>query len=225
MVALFVLVTIMALLATEMIVGKLEGRRFNVAPSARPPILAGEALPVGTLFHRGHAWARLDEPGVVTVGVDGFARAMAGEPDEVRLPEVGAELNQGAPGWVLKRGQRDIPMLSPVDGEVIAVNERAKDAPLTISADPYNEGWLLKVRPSRLRANVANLLDGDLAARWMDDSYRRLSRVFSPQLGVVMQDGGSVAQGIVDSIDAEKLPEVMREFFLIEHDVADPVNE
>ena len=218
MVALFVLVTIIALLAIEMVVGKLEGRRFNVAAPARAGLILSEAPPEGTFFHRGHAWARVGDDGLVTAGVDSFARAMTGEPDEVSLPEIGANLSQGAQGWLLRRGDHEIPMLSPVDGEVVAVNEETVRFPAAVAADPYNNGWLVKVRPSKLRANLANLLEGNLARRWMQESYERLNQFFSPELGVVMQDGGSLADGIIDSIEPERLPEALREFFLVEPD-------
>jgi len=217
MVALFVLATLVVLLVVELIVGKLEGRRLVVAteaPAGREP--GALVAPEGIFFHRGHSWARVEKEGVVTVGVDEFTRHMAGQPDSISLPDIGSKLTQGAKGWALRRGDREIPMLAPVDGEVIELNDQTLCSPETVAADPYRAGWLLKVKATNLRSNLANLLDGSLAARWMEDTSERLNRFFSPELGVVMQDGGMLAEGVIESVELERVPEILREFFLIE---------
>jgi len=216
MVALFVVMTIVTLLLIEMVVGKIEGRHFVVAPQAPPVNQQLAAIPAGTYFHRGHAWARLEGDDVVAVGVDDFARMMAGQPDEIVLPEVGSRLIQGASAWTLKRGQSVIPMLSPVDGQVVERNASAVQTPALVAKDPYDGGWLLKVKPSNLRANLANLLDGSLASSWTQAAYERLSAFFSPELGLVVQDGGTMADGVIEQIPPERLPAALREFFLVD---------
>jgi len=52
-------------------------------------------------------------------------------------------------------------VISPISGEIVEVNATLGDSPETINQDPYGEGWLVRVRPSDLDGDRANLLDRD----------------------------------------------------------------
>ncbi len=171
------------------------------------------AVPDGVSFHPGHAWARVEPDGHVAVGMSDFARKLVGPPSDIRLPVAGARIGQGEPGWTLLAGDRAIDMLSPVDGEVVEVNQDAFEpgAPLL---DPYGDGWLLKVKPARLDANLKNLLAGEAARRWTEQAADKLRARLSPTAGLVYQDGGVPVDGIARRLDPEKWDELAKEFFL-----------
>ena len=95
-------------------------------------------------------------------------------------------------------------MLSPVDGTVVAVNERVMATPEVVHHDPYGDGWLYKVRASRPRVNLNQLLSGTLAKRWMEEATDAIQGMISPELGRVLQDGGMPVHGIARSLDTEK---------------------
>jgi len=76
-----------------------------------------------------------------------------------------------------------IPMLSPVDGEVVAVNQEVLRSPGILSRDPYGAGWLLKVKSDRLAADTRNLLSGKLARDWMETSLENLHPIRHEALG------------------------------------------
>jgi len=61
--------------------------------------------------------------------VDDFAQKLIGRVDAVELPAVGSRLTQGDKGGGLKVDSEAIPMLSPVDGEVVAVNQEVLRPP------------------------------------------------------------------------------------------------
>jgi len=172
------------------------------------------AVPDGRFFHPGHAWLRVDGPDVVTVGVDDFARRLVGTPSAIVLPEVGAAVTQGAPAWSVVADGRQVAMLSPVDGTVVAVNERARRDPELAHNQPYEAGWLLKVQSSRLAANLKQLISGQAARRWMEDLTGQLQAEFTPALGHVAQDGGTVLDGLARAIDPDGWDEIARRFFL-----------
>jgi glycine cleavage system H protein len=148
-------------------------------------------VPGEFLFHQGHGWAKSGNDGVVSVGLDDFAQKLVGKVDSIDLPPLGSMLAQGEKGWVLRAGDQAIPMLSPLDGEVMAVNEEAAHSPEIVHEDPYGKGWLLKVRPARLAANRTNLLTGPLAKRWMDEALHGLRHTMGGNLGPLYQDGGT----------------------------------
>ena len=172
-------------------------------------------VPADRLFHRGHAWARQDADGLVTVGLDGFAARLVGPLASVALPQVGSKVGQGERGWRLMADDgKAIEMLAPVDGTIAAINtDLAKDpdAPIT---DPYGKGWLFRVRPDRLRANLTNLLTGQMARRWMDETVAELQARMSPGLGALAQDGGVPVSGMARVIDATDWHDLARTYLL-----------
>ncbi|MEK6709605.1 MAG: glycine cleavage system protein H [Nitrospinota bacterium] len=171
-------------------------------------------VPDGLGFHPGHAWARADAGKIVTVGMDDFSHKLVGRVSAVRLPEVGARLGQGEKGWSLVWDSKSVDMLSPVDGTVVEVNERAMRSPAALNADPYGEGWLLKVEATRLGANSKSLLSGGFARRWMEEVCQELSGRLSPDLGLLSQDGGLPVEGMARSLDPSDWDRLARKFFL-----------
>ena len=159
-------------------------------------------VPADRLFHRGHAWARQDADGLVTVGLDGFAARLVGPLASVVLPQVGSKVGQGERGWRLMADDGvAIDMLAPVDGIIAAVNTDLTTDPEAPIADPYGKGWLFRVRPERLRANLTNLVTGQAARRWMDETVAELQARISPGLGALAQDGGVPVSGMARVID------------------------
>jgi glycine cleavage system H protein len=172
------------------------------------------ALVGGRRYHQGHSWASDEAGDVVTVGLDDFAARLLGPPDGFSLPAIGAPLLQGEPGWVVRGGGRELPMVSPVGGTVIAVNDALAAAPGLAAEDPYDRGWLLKVRAPNRRAALRNLLAGDLASAWMQQAAERLRRLSAGGLGEVMPDGGMPVQGFGRALGQEEWETVARECFL-----------
>lgn len=174
-------------------------------------------LPSGLLFHPGHTWARLEGDDTVTIGITDFAQRLAGPLGRVQLPAVGARLIQGEPALTLDADGAAVPMVSPIDGTVTAVNAAIESSPEAIKRSPYGEGWLLRVRSARLAANVRNLLSGGLARRWMEAVTETLGAEMSPAgLGRVYLDGGQVADGIARNLAQDEWARVARRFFLTE---------
>ncbi len=97
-----------------------------------------------------HEWARVEDDGTVTIGITDHAQAALGDVVFVELPEVGATVTAGQEAGVVESVKAASDIFSPVSGEVIAINEKLADAPETINAAPYDEGWFFKVQPDDL---------------------------------------------------------------------------
>jgi glycine cleavage system H lipoate-binding protein len=171
-------------------------------------------VPDHVYFHPGHAWAHAGAGDLVTVGLDDFAQKLVGRGAAVRLPAVGTRLDQGERAWSFAAGPRSVDMLAPVDGTVVAVNERVLRSPELLEQDPYGDGWLLKVQAPRLGANVRQLLSGRLARRWMEEACEGLQGMMSPELGRLCQDGGVPVDGMARSLDPVRWDEIARRFLL-----------
>ncbi|HEY6073515.1 MAG TPA: glycine cleavage system protein H, partial [Anaerolineales bacterium] len=132
-----------------------------------PGIIDYFLVPDGYLFHQGHGWLRPEPGSVGVVGMDDFSQKLIGKVDSVELPAVGNHLAQGEPGWSLVSDSRRVPMLSPVEGVVVAVNQEVLRSPDLLRQDPYGKGWLLRVRANAISKDSKNLLSGKLARSWM----------------------------------------------------------
>jgi hypothetical protein len=106
-------------------------------------------------------------------------------------------------------------MLSPVDGEIIEINESLLSSPASIGKDPYGQSWLFKVQAPKISANLKNLLSGALARKWMEGVRESLLSRINYNLGAVSQDGGVLVDGIAKNLDRERWDEIAREYFLI----------
>ena len=169
-------------------------------------------VPAGVHLHPGHTWARLDADGLVTVGMDDLAQKLVG-PVNVHLPAPGARVAQGEAAVDLRDRDGSVPLLSPVDGTVVAVNPavKASGAP---ADDPYGAGWLFKVKAPRLAANLRQLHAAAPAQRLLDDASDALLRRMEPELGRVLQDGGAPVDGIARALAGDRWEAVARELFL-----------
>lgn len=171
-------------------------------------------LPQDRHYHRGHTWAQSHGGGVFRLGIDDFASKLVGRPDLVDLPQVGAELTAGDRGFVLRAGGRGVSLLSPVAGEVIAVNPAIAADPGLVADDPYGEGWLLEMRVPKPRAAMKNLLPQSLAAAWAERDFGRVLGKMGGDLGVVLQDGGMPVSGIARQLSPEHWPEIAAEMLM-----------
>ena len=188
-----------------------------------PGLLAGLPawfrVPKGYGFHQGHTWMKADltrpnRQRMVKVGLDDFAQKLIGKVDAVVLPAVGSRLRQGDKGWSLMVDSKAIPMLSPVDGEVVAVNEAVLRSPGILSRDPYGEGWLLEVKSDRIAADSRNLLSGKVARAWMETSLENLHPTRHESLGPVMQDGGLPLEGIARILGGDQWADLAKTHLL-----------
>jgi glycine cleavage system H protein len=97
---------------------------------------------------------------VVRVGITDHAQDALGDIVFVQLPEVGDDVAPGSPMGEVESTKSVSDVYAPVSGTVSAVNTVLADAPETINADPYGDGWLVEIRVSGEGEDAtASLLD------------------------------------------------------------------
>jgi glycine cleavage system H protein len=109
--------------------------------------MADPSYPEDLLYHPEHDWARI-EGEEATFGITWFAQDSLGEVVFFDPPKVGTTVSKDAPYTEIESVKAVSDVVSPLSGEIIAVNENLPDAPETINEDPYGEGWLVRVRLS-----------------------------------------------------------------------------
>ena len=118
-------------------------------------------LPSDLRYTEQHEYvASTGEEDVYKVGITDYAQGELGDIVFVELPEEGDSFEQGATFGTVEAVKAVSDLYMPVSGEVVAVNESLNDDPSRVNADPYGDGWMIKVRladPGQLDA----LLDAD----------------------------------------------------------------
>jgi glycine cleavage system H protein len=94
----------------------------------------------------------------VKVGITDYAQDALGDVVFVDLPTVGAAVEAGGVLGEVESTKSVSEIYAPVGGEVVAVNAALADAPETLNADPYGEGWICEILASDPAA-VNSLLD------------------------------------------------------------------
>lgn len=105
-------------------------------------------LPGDLRYTREHEWLRQEDDGSVTVGITDYAQSALGDLVYVELPEVGQELVSGGEMAVVESVKAASDVYAPIGGTVTDVNEALADDPEKINADPYGEGWIVRLQPS-----------------------------------------------------------------------------
>lgn len=102
-----------------------------------------------------HSWIMLEEDGAVLLGVEHVFVQRLGKIQTLYLPEPGDELRLG--GVYLKIFSSDLtlhPITSPLTGIVIEVNQQVLSDPNHALEDPYGNGWLVRLKPTRFDEEV-----------------------------------------------------------------------
>ena len=95
-------------------------------------------------FSESHEWVHR-EGGSATIGISDHAQSELGDVIFVELPAVGTTLKAGDKFGTIESVKAASDLYSPVGGTVVAVNDGLGDAPERVNADPYGEGWMLRL--------------------------------------------------------------------------------
>ncbi len=93
-------------------------------------------------YHREHAWVRV-EGKRATIGISDYAQQQLGDIVYVDLPEIDTEVDADSELSEIESTKATSPVVSPVSGTIVEVNEDLADSPEIINEDPYGNGWLV----------------------------------------------------------------------------------
>ncbi len=103
-------------------------------------------VPDDRRYSKEHEWVVAHDDGTATVGVSDFAQQQLGDIVFVELPQVGAAVSQFGQMGEIESVKAVSDLFSPVSGEVVEVNKDVIGRPELVNSDPYDGGWLIKVR-------------------------------------------------------------------------------
>ncbi|PQJ43226.1 glycine cleavage system protein H [Vibrio campbellii] len=99
-------------------------------------------------FTDSHEWVRDNGDGTATIGISEHAQEMLGDVVFVDLPDVEDEVEAGESFSLVESVKAASDIYSPITGEVVEINEELEDSPELINEEPYEGGWIVKVKLS-----------------------------------------------------------------------------
>ena len=99
-------------------------------------------------FTDSHEWVRDNGDGTATIGISEHAQEMLGDVVFVDLPDVEDEVEAGESFSLVESVKAASDIYSPITGEVVEINEELEDSPELFNEEPYEGGWIVKVKLS-----------------------------------------------------------------------------
>ena len=124
-------------------------------------------IPENLKYSKEHEWVKI-EGDTAVVGITHHAQDALGDLVYIELPKVGAKLSAMQEFGVAESVKTVSTLYCPVNGEVLAINEELKTKPEIANEDPYEKGWMLKVKmsnPAEASALLSPKEYGELTAK------------------------------------------------------------
>ena len=114
-----------------------------------------------------HEWARPEEK-LVAVGITSYASEQLSDIVYVELPPEGEEVEKGSSFATLESVKAVADIYSPVSGKIEEVNHRLQDEPELLNNDPYGEGWIIKISPTK-KEDLEDLMDAAAYEKFVEE--------------------------------------------------------
>ena len=102
-------------------------------------------LPEDVKYTEDHEWGKLEND-ILTIGITDFAQSELGDIIFVEFPDLNTKVSVKDSIGTLEAVKTVADIYSPISGEIIELNNQLEDTPELINEDPYNKGWILKIK-------------------------------------------------------------------------------
>ncbi len=116
-------------------------------------------LPNHLLYTKEHEWIEFKDD-LAIVGITDYAQSQLGDVIFVEFPQIGANLDIGSSFGEIEAVKTVSDLFAPISGNVISINDEIEDTPDLVNTDPYGEGWLIKMSPTK-NEQKEELMDAD----------------------------------------------------------------
>jgi len=115
-------------------------------------------VPADLKYTKSHEWLRNLADGTVEIGITDHAQQALGDLVFVEVPEAGRTVKADEPCAVVESVKAASDVYAPLAGTITAGNPKLTAEPEAVNADPYGEGWLMRLKPSPGALAAAALL-------------------------------------------------------------------
>jgi glycine cleavage system H protein len=120
-------------------------------------MVEGKEIPGELKYTKDHEWVRVEGDNC-RIGITDYAQNSLHEVVYADLPKVGRVLGKGESFGTVESVKAVSEVYSPVSGEVLETNQKLIDAPELVNQQPYGEGWLILMKPSKLGEELSSLM-------------------------------------------------------------------
>ena len=116
-------------------------------------------IPAGLKYSKAHEWVKIDGE-IATIGITDFAQQELGDIVYVEIESIGKKLDAEEVFGTVEAVKTVSDLFMPLSGKVLEFNKALEDIPESVNDDPYESGWMIKVKivdPSQ----ISDLLDFD----------------------------------------------------------------
>ena len=117
-------------------------------------------IPGDLKFAPSHEWVRVEDDGVITVGISDHAQQQLGDLVFIETPEIDHQCDAEEGIAVVESVKAASDLYAPVAGKVTDTNSALSESPELVNSDPYGEGWIFRMQPDNID-DIENLLDPD----------------------------------------------------------------
>lgn len=125
-------------------------------------------IPDDLNYTENHEWVRVGPPNSVIIGITDYAQDALGDVVYVDLPEVGRAVEAGEGFAEIESTKSVNDVYAPVAGTVVEVNEALVDGPEVVNADPYGDGWFVRIDTPD-EADTSSLMDARAYRAFTED--------------------------------------------------------
>ena len=114
-------------------------------------------IPADLKYTKDHEWVKIDNE-TATVGITDFAQGELGDIVYIEVDSIGENLESESVFGTVEAVKTVSDLFMPLSGEIIEFNSELESSPELVNEDPYNSGWMIKIKLSDVNS-ASNLLD------------------------------------------------------------------
>jgi glycine cleavage system H protein len=127
-------------------------------------------IPATLKYTKDHEWVRVDGKRA-TIGITDYAQEELGDIVNIELPSEGDLVTKEDSFAAVESVKASSEVFAPVSGKVVEVNEPLMDSPETINAEPYDDGWMVRIEMSK-PAELAGLMDAAAYTKYVEEESK-----------------------------------------------------
>ena len=106
-------------------------------------------IPEELFYTKEHEWAKIED-NIAIVGITDFAQSQLGDIIFIEFPNIGDEFKKDDVFGEIEAVKTVSELYSPLSGKITEINLELEDSPEKVNSDPYGDGWIIKVKLSRM---------------------------------------------------------------------------
>lgn len=116
-------------------------------------------FPAHLRYTEDHEWVQV-EGDLAVVGITDYAQSELGDIVFIELPESGIEVQQGSGFGTIEAVKTVSDLYAPISGTIVEVNTAIADEPETVNSSPYEDGWMVKIKPNDM-SELESLMEAE----------------------------------------------------------------